>query len=51
MFTPQVQMFFYAKEEIFLSKLEKIEYIIERLKESDGYVIDEIFEFLQEVEY
>ena len=34
-----------------MSKLEKIEYIIERLKESDGYVIDEIFEFLQEVEY
>lgn len=34
-----------------MSKLEKIEYIIERLKESDGYVIDEIFDFLQEVEY
>ena len=51
MFTVQVQMFFYAKEERFLSKSEKIEYIIERLKESDGYVIDEVFEFLQEVEY
>ncbi len=34
-----------------MSKREKIEYIIERLKEADGYVIDEVFEFIQEVEY
>ncbi len=34
-----------------MSKEEKIEYIQDRLAEADDYAIDQIYEFLQEVEY
>lgn len=34
-----------------MSKEEKIAYIIERLQDADEFVIDQIYDFLGEVEY
>lgn len=34
-----------------MSKIEKVEYIKDALENADDYVLDQIYEFLLEVEY
>lgn len=34
-----------------MTREEKIEYILERLATADDFVLEQIFDFLQEVEY
>lgn len=34
-----------------MSRIEMLEYIRERLPEADDYTLEQIFDFLQEVEY
>ena len=42
---------FFSKGGIFLSRKEMLEYIRERLPEADDFTLEQIYDFLQEVEY